>query len=212
LLWGAVQAAVPTGSITVEIKADWSRPKVTGDIKLFVSSDCTASRTIQDLIGQSFSNEQKQKVKTYYLFNKNKLQNKLGNKKEDFFQACLQQEHPALYWEYLSVELRSLTAQGKHNQLMLKGISSQKPYQICMRRTEAEHLKQKYVIESFEYQDQYHFETSPILMLNNQVFYRDKNVKILNIPIFNNPKIKEYLKLKGLSNKTLGACELKDPL
>jgi hypothetical protein len=159
------------------------------------------------LVTQVFSFEQKQKIKTYYLFSQNSK-----SKKEDLFQACLQEEHPTLYWEYLSVELRSLTPNGKKNQLQLKGISSQKPYQLCMQRTVAEHLKQKYYIESMQYQDQYHFETNPILMLNNQVFYRDKSVKILNIPIFNTPKVKEYLKLKGLSGKTLGSCELKAPL
>ncbi len=189
------------------MNADWLRPKVTGDIKIFLTTTCTASRQVQDLIAQTFSALQKQKVKTYYLFSKT-----AKTKNEDFFQACLQEEHLGVYWDYLSVELRSLSKNAKENQLKLKGISSQKPYQTCLKRTLADHLQREYFTESLEYQEKYVLQSNPILMINNQIFYRDKSVKIMNIPAFNNPQTKDYLKLKDALDKKLGICELKPSL
>jgi hypothetical protein len=112
----------------------------------------------------------------------------------------------------LSVELRSLSKNAKENQLKLKGISSQKPYQVCLKRTLSDHLIQAYFTESLEYQEKYLLKSNPILMINNQIFYRYKSVKIMNIPAFNNPQTKDYLKLKDALDKKLGICELKPSL
>jgi hypothetical protein len=175
------------------------RPLQKNQLAVIGMVHCPSTRAVLDVISQSFTSQQKLNTKIYYLFKKNKAgQYQSGKGPEEFheslFQICLQKERPHLFWEYLSVYLRDLSKNEKKKQLLLKGISSQKAFQVCESRSLAEHLRADYFLENIQLSTDYHLERSPYFLEENQRFYLGpRHLKVSSF--FSTSQTKEYLKL-----------------
>jgi len=175
------------------------RPLQKNHLAVIGMTHCPATRAVLDVMSQSFSPEQKKNTTIYYLFKKSaqgQYQASRGSEefREQLFQSCLQNERQDLFWEYLTVFLRDLSKNEKKKQLLLKGISSQKAFQVCDKRQLTEHLKSDYFLENILLTTDYHLGRSPFFLEENQNFYLGpKHIKVSTF--FSAPKTKEYLKI-----------------